>query len=126
MARVCTMPKRILIADDDANLRRMIRYFIELRMQCEVCGEAVDGVDAIEKAGTLKPDLIVLDYFMPVMNGIDVGAVLKKMLPEVPVVMFTGKDSPVIESAAISAGIRAVVPKPDMRRLVRHLEILLN
>jgi chemotaxis response regulator CheB len=68
------MPKRILIADDDANLRKVLRYFIESRKACEVCGEAIDGEDAIEKAETLNPDLIILDYLMPKMNGIDVGA----------------------------------------------------
>ncbi len=70
------MPKRILIADDDANLRKVLRYFIESRKACEVCGEAIDGEDAIEKAETLNPDLIILDYLMPKMNGIDVGAAL--------------------------------------------------
>jgi CheY-like chemotaxis protein len=120
------MPKRILIAGDDADLRRVTRCFLESRTTCEVCGEAVNGVDAIEKAGTLNPDLILLDYSMPVMNGIEAGAVLKAMLPEVPVILFTGQDTWAIESAAISVGIRAVVPKTDMGSLAGQLEILLD
>jgi DNA-binding NarL/FixJ family response regulator len=120
------MPKRILIADDDEDLRRVIGWFLESRTKCEVCGEAVNGVDAIEKARTLHPDLILLDYSMPAMNGIEVGAVLKAMLPEVPVILITGQDTSAIESAAISVGIRAVVPKTDIGRLAGHLDTLLD
>jgi DNA-binding NarL/FixJ family response regulator len=119
------MPKRILIADDDDDVRRMIRWFLKLRTTYEVCGEAVNGVDAIEKARTLNPDLILLDYSMPAMNGIETGAVLKAMLPEVPVILFTNQDTLSIESAAISVGIRAVVPKTDIGKLAGHLDTLL-
>src|ERR1700722_18770410 len=119
------MPKRILIADDDDDIRRVIRWFLESRTTCEVCGEAVNGVDAIEKARTLNPDLILLDYSMPAMNGIETGAVLKAMLPEVPVILFTNQDTSSLESAAISVGIRAVVPKTDMGKLAGYLDTLL-
>jgi DNA-binding NarL/FixJ family response regulator len=67
-----------------------------------VCGEAFNGVDAIEKARTLNPDLILLDYSMPAMNGIETGSVLKAMLPQVPITLFTSQDTSAIESAAIS------------------------
>ncbi len=119
------MPKRILIADDDEDMRRVIRWLIASRTTYEVCGEAVNGVDAIEKARTLNPDLILLDYSMPAMNGIETGAVLKAMLPEVPVILFTGQNTGAIKSAALSVGIRAVVPKTDIGRLAGHLEALL-
>jgi DNA-binding NarL/FixJ family response regulator len=118
------MPKRILIADDDEDIRRVIRWFIESRTTCKVCAEAVNGIDAIEKARTLKPDLILLDYSMPAMNGIETGAVLKAMLPKVPVILFTSHDTRAIESAAISVGIRAVVSKTDIGRLAGHIENL--
>jgi CheY-like chemotaxis protein len=120
------MPKQILIADDDEDIRRVIRWLIASRTSYEVCGEAVNGLDAIEKARTLSPDLILLDYSMPTMNGIETGAVLKAMLPGVPVILFTGTGAGAIESAAISVGIRAVVPKADIGRLVTHLEKLLD
>src|ERR1700730_11674162 len=118
------MLKRILIADEDEDIRRVLRWFIESRTTCELCGEAVNGIDAIEKARTLKPDLILLDYLMPAMNGIETGAVLKAMLPNVPVILFTNQDTRAIESAAISVGIRAVVPKTDISRLAGHIENL--
>jgi CheY-like chemotaxis protein len=120
------MPKRILIADDDEDMRRVIRWLLESRTTCEVCGEAVNGVDAIEKARTLSPDLILLDYSMPAMNGIETGAVLKAMLPNVPLILFTSQDIRAIESAAISVGIQAVVAKTDIGRLAGHIESLLG
>jgi CheY-like chemotaxis protein len=119
------MPKRILIADDDEDIRRLIRWFIESRTSCIVCAEAVNGVDAIEKARTLNPDLILLDFSMSAMNGIETGAVLKAMLPEVPIILFTSQDTGAIESAAISVGIRVVVPKTDISRLAKHIETLI-
>ena len=117
--------KRILIADDDADVRRVVRWFLKPRTAWEVCGEAVNGLDAIEKARTLKPDLILLDYSMPSMNGVETGAVLRAMLPEVPVILFTSQDTRAILSAAISAGIQAVLPKTDLCRLAAHLDTLL-
>ena len=120
------MPKHILIADEDEDIRRVIRWLIESRTTCKVCAEAVNGVDAIEKARTLSPDLILLDYSMPAMNGIEVGAVLRVMLPEVPIILFTSQDTWEIKSAAISVGIRAVVPKTDIGRLAGHLDALLH
>jgi DNA-binding NarL/FixJ family response regulator len=120
------MPKRILLADDNEDMRKVTRWFLESQPTCEVCGEAVNGVDAIEKARTLSPDLILLDYSMPAMNGIEVGAVLRVMLPEVPIILFTSQDTWEIKSAAISVGIRAVVPKTDIGRLAGHLDALLH
>jgi DNA-binding NarL/FixJ family response regulator len=121
-----TMAKRILIADDNEDVRKVTRWFLESQPTCEVCGEAVNGVDAIEKARVLSPDLILLDYSMPAMNGIEVGAVLKVMLPKVPVILFTSQDTRGIEAAAISVGIRAVVAKTDIGMLAGHLEALLH
>lgn len=120
------MLKRILIVDDDSNLRRTLRFCIGLRKRCEICGEAIDGVDAIEKAETLNPDLIILDHMMPKMNGIDVGAVLSVKMPDVPIILFTAKDVKAIEFDALSVGIRAVVPKPDIRTLVEQVDNLLE
>src|SRR5579862_2671669 len=120
------MPKRILIADDDEDLRKVIRWFLEAKTNCVVCGEAVNGIDAVDKARTLNPDLILLDYSMPAMNGIEAGAVLKAMLPRVPLILFTAQDTGAIESAAISAGIQAVVAKTDIGRLAGHIETLLH
>lgn len=83
------MPKRILIVDDLPELRKLIRAFLEEELGFHVCGEAIDGFDAIEKAKDLKPDLIVLDLSMPRMNGIEAAPRLKKILPNTPIIIFT-------------------------------------
>src|ERR1700723_1736376 len=82
------MSKRILVADDSDAVRRVIRAYLT-QEDFEVCGEAVDGEDAVEKARKLKPDLILLDLVMPRTNGIETAAVLKEMMPNVRIVLFT-------------------------------------
>ena len=120
------MPKSILIVDDDKRVRNVLRSFVESRTHFDVCGEAVNGIDAIEKARTLNPDLIVMDFSMPVMNGLEAGAVLKAMLPKVPIVMYTVHDTAAMKVQALAAGVRAVVQKHDMDGLAGHLQELLE
>jgi DNA-binding NarL/FixJ family response regulator len=119
------MPKKILIADDDSLVRNVLRSFLESQTRFKVCGEAVNGLDAIEKARTLNPDLIVMDLSMPVMNGIEAGSVLKAMLPQVPIVIYTAHDSSMIEPDALAVGVGAVIQKHDMAGLVGHLRQIL-
>jgi CheY-like chemotaxis protein len=69
-------PRRILVIDDGDSVRDVIRIFLE-HAGFEVCGEAADGVEAIEQAKKLKPDLIVLDLAMPRMNGVEAASILK-------------------------------------------------
>ena len=82
------MSKRILIADDSAAVRRVVHTYLAER-DFDVCGEAADGEDAIEKARELNPDLILLDVAMPRTNGIEVASVVKDMMPDVRIVLFT-------------------------------------
>src|ERR1700726_2662444 len=119
------IPKKILIADDESLVRNVLRSFLESQTRFKVCGEAVNGLDAIEKARTLHPDLIVMDLSMPVMNGLEAGSVLKAMLPEVPIVMYTVHDAAAMKVQALAAGVRAVIQKHDMDGLVRQLRELL-
>src|SRR6202049_4859973 len=119
------IPKKILIADDDSLVRNVLRSFLESRTRFKVCGEAVNGRDAIEKARTLSPDLIVMDLSMPVMNGMEAGSVLKAMLPKVPIVIYTSHDTSMIEPHAFAVGVRAVIQKHDMAGLVGHLQQIL-
>src|ERR1700692_4315958 len=115
------IPKRILIADDNPLVRNVLRFFLESQTRFKVCGEAVNGLDVIEKARTLRPDLIVMDFSMPVMNGIEAGSVLKAMLPKIPIVMYTVHDTAAIKIQALAAGVRAVIQKHDIDGLAGHL-----
>jgi DNA-binding NarL/FixJ family response regulator len=107
------MSKHILIVDDSDTCRKITRLFLESQLGLEVCGEAVDGVDAIEKARALKPDLVVLDLAMPRINGVEVASVLRAMMPRVPIVLFTMYDDTVGRALALCAGANIVVSKPD-------------
>jgi DNA-binding NarL/FixJ family response regulator len=120
------MSKSILIVDDDKLVRRVLRSFVESRTHFDVCGEAVNGIDAIEKARTLHPDLIVMDLSMPVMNGLEAGAVLKAMLPKVPIVMYAVHDTAGMKVQALAAGVRAFIQRHDMDGLAGHLRELLE
>src|ERR1700681_296800 len=118
--------KKILIADDDPLVRNVVRSYLESQTRFKVCGEAVNGLDAIEKARTLNPDLIVMDLSMPVMNGLEAGAVLKAMLPKVPIVMYTVHDTAGMKVLALAAGVRAFIQRHDMDALAGHLRELLE
>ena len=87
---------------------RSFVFFLETK-GFEVCGEAADGVDAIEKAEQLKPDLIVLDVAMPRMNGVEAASVLKRMMPDVPIVWFTMYKELVGFSLTGAVGVDAVL-----------------
>ena len=83
------MAKTVLIADDSASVRLSVRLLLQGRhTELMVC-EAVDGIDAIRKAKTSQPDLILLDLAMPRLNGAEAATVLKNDMPETPVILFT-------------------------------------
>ena len=118
--------KRILIADDNQLVRNFVKFYLESQTHFRVCGEAVNGMDVIEKARTLNPDLIVMDFSMPIMNGIEACSVLKVMLPQVPVVLYTSHDSALLEAQALEVGVRVVVKKHEFARFAGHLREFLG
>jgi len=121
------VPKQILIADDGNTVRQLIRNFLEAKTPFRVCGEAVDGLDAIEKAKALKPDLILLDLAMPRMNGAEAASALRDLMPDVPIVLFTMYDESVGATLISTLGVKAVLSKPDgMGNLVSCVENLLR
>jgi two-component system, chemotaxis family, chemotaxis protein CheY len=107
------MSKHILLVDDSDTVRRITRIFIESQLDLDVCGEAVDGADAIEKAKELKPDLVVLDLAMPRKNGLAAASELRAMSPQTPIVLFTMYDDSVGRALALSAGANVVLSKAD-------------
>lgn len=120
------MPKCILVVDDHANIRTIIRHFLEDESVFEVCGEAADGYEAIRKAKELNPDLIILDFSMPGINGIEAARVLKKILPQTPIVMLTSHHPSVLRYDTHAAGIDAIVAKDGgMSSLLASIQSLL-
>jgi DNA-binding NarL/FixJ family response regulator len=121
------VPKCILIVDDFEPIRKAIRTFFESTSGFEVCGEAVDGLDAIQKARELKPDLIILDLSMPRMSGIEAAPILKKMLPQTPIVLLTSHHRALQSYDAHTVGIDAVIPKGgEMSLLLNSVQDLLQ
>ena len=120
------MPKRILIVDDNDVVRKIVRGILEEEDGWEVCGEAANGREAIEKARQLTPDVIVLDLAMPVMDGLQAARELTQILPAVPLLMFTNFESTCLKQEALSAGISALVSKSEsIRVLINRLRTLL-
>jgi DNA-binding NarL/FixJ family response regulator len=116
---------RILVIDDGDSVRDIIRIFLE-RDGFEVCGEAGDGVEAIEQAKKLKPDLIVLDLAMPRMNGAEAASVLSQTMPDVPIVLLTLYQNVLGTALASAVGVKAIVDKTDgMEKLVACVRSLL-
>jgi CheY-like chemotaxis protein len=116
----------ILIAYDNRNIRYLLRVFVETQTSFKVCGEAVNGADAIEKAQQLRPELILLDLSMPLMTGIEAAPVLKRMLPETKIILFTLYADYIPKSLIAVAGIDLAPSKAEgIVGLASHLNSLL-
>jgi CheY-like chemotaxis protein len=83
------MSIRVLIVDHHEQIRRLVRAFFLSEFGFQICGEAVDGYEAIMKAQLLKPDLIVLEVAIPPLNGVEAAPKLRKLLPKTPIILFT-------------------------------------
>src|SRR5260370_38673230 len=107
------MAKTVLIVDDNEIIRRGLRELFTAEPDFDMCGEAENGREAIEKAQELHPDLIVLDLSMPVMNGTDAARVLRKLRPTLPLIIFSEYSDALPEAEARSAGVSALVSKSE-------------
>jgi DNA-binding NarL/FixJ family response regulator len=117
----------VLIVDDHPAIRRALRVAFEGQPGFTVCGEAEDGFDAISKAKRLAPDLIVLDLRMPVMDGLEAARELKKLFPQIPLMMLTCYHSTAAEKEALASGVTAVFSKPDgMQNLIWRARAVLK
>ena len=105
--------KCVLIVDDSASIREAVCGLFEREADFEVCGVAENGKVAIEKARELHPDLIVLDLSMPVMNGLDAARVLKRVMPTVPLILYSGFSDESAQYQARLIGISEVVSKSE-------------
>ncbi|MGM4988140.1 response regulator [Tardiphaga sp. 841_E9_N1_2] len=116
---------RILIADDHDVVRSGLRAVVESHAGWEVVGEAEDGKIAITKALVTKPDILITDYSLPVMNGVEVTRQVRTRLPRTEVLMFTMHDTDEIIAQALAAGARAFLLKSDAKQfLISAIEAL--
>lgn len=121
------MPKCILLVDDNPAIRMALRKFLEDHTEYEVCGEAFDGVDALEKAEQLQPDLVVLDLSMPRMDGLEAARELKKRMPQVPLILFTMHAAVASGNSAAAAGFDAIISKTEgLQSLIEKVHALLE
>ena len=107
------MSYRVLIVDDNATVRNLVRSSIERNREWEVCGEAENGRLAVEKVQQLHPDVVVLDLQMPVMNGLEAARQITRLLPNLAMVMLTMHNCAQLLKDAQAAGIKDVVSKSD-------------
>jgi len=117
----------LLICDDNPNIRYLLRTYLETRTPFEVCGEAEHGVDAIEKAKKLQPDLILLDLSMPIMTGAEAAVILKRTVPQIKIILFSMHLDDLSKSLGTAIGVDLMLSKSDsIHKLADHLHALLT
>ncbi len=119
------MAKIVLIADDSAAMRLSVRLFLQGRHRELVVREAVDGIDAVEKAKKTKPDLILLDLAMPRLNGAEAAAVLKNAMPETPVILFTLNTDLYADALSAALGVDFISKVDGIPKLLERVDALL-
>ncbi len=107
---------RILVVDDNEIVRRGLRSMLSSRTDWFVCGEAVDGFEAVEKAKTLLPSVVLMDISMPRMNGLDATRIIRRELPESKVVIISQNDPAIVRRQAREVDAAAYVAKTDLSR----------
>jgi DNA-binding NarL/FixJ family response regulator len=118
---------RVLIVDDYAAVRKGVCVILSSRLDIEVCGEAENGEEAVEKAKALRPDFIILDVTMPVLNGFDAAREILKILPDVPILMLSMHQHQQFVAEAKRAGVHGYVTKAEVAdTLLQAVDALLS
>jgi DNA-binding NarL/FixJ family response regulator len=120
------MRARFLIVDDSELVRKSLRTVLRVNPEWEVCGEAADGESAVEMFKQLHPNIVILDFQMPGINGIETARRMSAIAPEVPILLFTQHASSDLERHAREVGIRSVVSKTNAFPMVGMIEALLG
>lgn len=117
---------RILLVDDNPAVRRYLRAILEQQAAWRVCGEAKTGAEALHKVLESPPDLVLLDYQMPDLNGVDVARQIGELFPKIPILMVTLHLSNQLADAARRVGVRGACAKQDIGSIVEAVEVLLR
>jgi DNA-binding NarL/FixJ family response regulator len=118
---------RILIADDHELVRVGLRRILAVHADWDVCGEADNGLDAVAQARATRPDLAILDYSMPRLNGMEATRLIRRELPETEVLVLTMHDSDSLAAEVLAAGAHGFMLKSDIgQNLVHAVESVLR
>ncbi len=117
---------KILIADDNALIRGGLHRLLQTHDDWEVCGEARDGQEAVQKSRELVPDVVVLDFLMPVLNGIEAAREISRAYPGIPILLWTMYLSAELCDTARNAGVKGVLAKGNVNELFSGLETILK
>lgn len=107
---------RILVADDNEMIRRGLCFVLKSRSEWDICGIALDGTDAVQKAVELKPDVILLDISMPGLNGFEAAGCIHEQVPDAEILIVTEHDSRTLELLPQEPGVRGYVVKSRIER----------
>jgi DNA-binding NarL/FixJ family response regulator len=113
--------KTVLVADDSPQMRKALCKMFEEEEDYDLCAEAENGRQAIELALQCKPDLIILDLSMPVLNGLEAARELKKLMPNVPIILFTQHGD---LANSMNANVDRIVAKSQASSLMGHVRAL--
>lgn len=117
---------RILLADDNPMVLYHLRTVLEQRADWQVCAEARTGDEALERVQRMLPDIILLDFQMPGLNGLDTAWQISQLFPEIPILMVTVHISKQLTAAAQSVGIRGACAKWEAASIVEGVDALLH
>ena len=107
---------RILIVDDHESVRRGISSLLSARAEWSICGEASDGLEAVDQAKKLRPDVILMDVNMPGMDGVQATKIIRQEVPEADVILVSQNDPSVVRRQASEIGARDFIVKDDLSR----------
>jgi DNA-binding NarL/FixJ family response regulator len=117
---------RTVVVDDVADFRRLIRSKLKEKTECEVVGEASDGLQAVAKAEQLQPDLVLLDLGLPIINGIEVARRIRKLSPDTKILFVTQNSSREIAQGALRAGANGYLLKSEVMDLLVAVETIIS
>src|ERR1700691_2520227 len=120
------MPKTILVADDKATIRKALCEMFEVEEDYDLCAEATNGVEAIALAKQWRPDLIILDLSMPAINGYDAAREIKRIMPDVRIILFTlYADTVRNQLMGVNSPIDLIISKRDLANILSHVRSLI-